>query len=111
MIDADRENAVLASFLFADDMGTDTKDAFFLSEDAFTSAFRRRVAIRINATTAVDKAYALLSYDMQESIEGTTYEQEWINILAQTPMPFSLVERYHKDIRRAFNERIIRGGR
>ena len=101
----DRENAILASFLYADDMGEDTSKSFLLSEYAFTSLFRKRVAVKINATTTIDKAYTLLSYDIENSVEGTTYEQQWINILAQTPLPLTLAKRYHDDVRKAYNNK------
>jgi len=107
MTNEDRENAVLASFLYSNDIGLDTKDAFQLAEDAFTSDFRRRVAVKINATTAVDRAYAYLSYELENAIEGTVYEMDWVNILAQTPLPFSLAKRYHSDIVSAFNNTLI----
>ncbi len=105
----DRENAILSSFLYADDMGEDKTDTFLLSEDAFTSAFRKRIAIKINATTATDKAYSLLSYDIESSVEGSVFEHNWIQILAQTPLPFSLAKRYHDDVREALNNRIAKG--
>jgi len=76
-----------------------------LSEDAFTSDFRRRVATKINATASVDKAYSVLSYDLESSIENTPYEQDWINILAQTPLPLTLAKRYHDDIRKEYDIR------
>ena len=114
MTATDRENAVLASFLYADDMGEDTSKAFQLSEDAFTSDFRRRVAVKINATTATDKAYAVLSYDIENKIGGTVFEQQWNEIvsasgLSQTPLPFSLALRYHDDIRKAYDNNIAKG--
>jgi len=105
MTTADRENAVLSSFLHADDGEEDTSKAFKLSEDAFTSSFRKRVAIKINATTQTDKAYAFLSYELENSVEDTIFEAEWINILDQRPLPFSLAIRYHDDIRKLYNQR------
>jgi len=111
MSNQDRENSILASFLYADDMGEDTSKAFLLSEDAFTSSFRKRVAMKINATTTIDKAYSLLSYDLENNVEGTVYEQDWINILAQTPLPFSLAKRYHDDVRKDYEKLIIGGSR
>ena len=107
MQQADRENAVLASFLYADDMGTDKTDTFILAADAFTTDFRRRVATKINATTAVDKHYSLLSYELENVIESTQYEQEWLNILAQTALPFSLAKKYHADIVTAHKNKIL----
>jgi hypothetical protein len=105
---ADRENAVLSSFLYSNDMGEDTSKAFLLSEDAFTSAFRRRVATRINATTATDKAYSFLSYEIENTIGGTIYENAWLDILAQTPLPFSLARRYHNDIRKDYSDETVK---
>ena len=49
----DRENAVLASFLYANDMGEDVSNSFLLSEDAFTGSFRQRIAIKINARISI----------------------------------------------------------
>ncbi len=94
----DRENAVLASFLYANDVGEDAENAFILAEDCFTSSYRRRVATKINATTTVDKAYSLLSYELENATLGSVFEAEWINILAQTPLPFTLAKRYHDDV-------------
>ena len=107
MQQADRENAVLASFLYADDMGTDKTDTFILAVDAFTTDFRRRVANKINTTTTVNKHYSLLSYELEYAIESTQYEQEWLNILAQTPLPFSLAKKYHNDIVIVHRNRIL----
>ncbi len=109
MTKEDRENAVLASFLYADDMGEDTSKAFLLSEDAFTNSFRKRVATKINATTSTDKTYSVLSYDIEYSIENTIYEQQWIDILAQTPLPLTLAKRYHDDIRETYNNSLLKG--
>ncbi len=106
---ADKENAVLASFLYANDMGEDTSSTFLLSEDAFTSDFRRRVAIKINATTTVDKTYSLLSYEIENAVEDTIYEQNWLDILSQTPLPLTLALKYHDDIRKAYDNSLIKG--
>lgn len=115
MTNEDIENSVLCSFLLANEMGEDTEKAFLLSEDAFTSSFRKRIATKINATTSTDKAYALLSYDLENSVTGTIYEQDWVNIIGsrtitgQTPLPLTLAKRYHDDIRKEYEIRLIRG--
>ena len=105
----DRENAVLASFLYANDVGENTDNAFLLCEECFTSPFRKRIAKRINAETSENRFYAVLSYDIEGSIAGTVYEDQWLNLLSQTPMPFSLAKRYHNDIKRIYDNNIIRG--
>ena len=104
----DRENSVLASFLDVDDLLMDKENTFLLSEDAFTSSFRKRVATKINATTSTDKAYGFLRYELETSISGTIYEHEWLEISsinAQTPLPLTLAKRYHDDIREAYNKK------
>jgi len=105
----DRENAVLASFLYADDMGTDKTDAFKLEEKAFTSSYRRATANKINDETANAKEYGYLSITIEGLTEGTEFEQDWINILAQTPLPFSMAKRIHNDLIVEFNNRIAKG--
>ncbi len=104
----DRENSVLASFLDVDDLLMDKEHTFLLSEDAFTSPFRRRVATKINATTVVDKAYGYLRYELETAVEGTIYAQEWLEISginAQIPLPLTLAKKYHDDIREAYNKK------
>ncbi len=102
----DRENAVLASFLYADDMGTDKTQAFELDSNIFTSSYRRATANKINDETNGDKQYGYLSVTLGDLTEGTEFEQEWINILAQTPMPFSVVKRMHNDLEIEYKKRL-----
>jgi len=109
MTNIDRENAVLASFLYADDMGTDKKQSFELDSRIFTSSYRRATANKINDETNNDKMYGYLSVTLQDLTANTMYEQEWINILAQTPLPFSMAKRIHNDLIVEFNNRIAKG--
>lgn len=102
----DRENAILASFLYADDMGTDKKEAFTLDSNIFTSEYRRATANKINDETSKDKMYGYLSITIEEHTKGTTFEQDWIDILAQTPMPFSVVKRIHDDLQKEHKNRL-----
>lgn len=93
-----RENSILASFLYANDVGTDTSEAFVLDQSAFTSSFRRATANKINDETNGDKMYGFLSVTLQDHTAGTSYEQDWIDIIAQTPMPLSVVKRMHEGL-------------
>ena len=104
----DRENAVLASFLYADDMGTDKTEAFELDQKAFTSSYRRATANKINDETKGDKMYGYLSLTLEGHTEGTIYEQEWIDILAQTPLPFSAAKRIHSDLFTEYENRLLK---
>lgn len=92
----DIENMILSSFLFLNDLAQRDEleyDMFVLSEFAFTSPFRSKVAAKINAVE--DEAYSYLSYELENSIQGTSYEQEWINILSQNSLSLKIVKRYH----------------
>ncbi len=105
----DRENAVLASFLYSDDMGTDKTESFELDSNIFTSSYRRATANKINDETNGDKQYGYLSITLEALTENTEFEQEWINILAQTPMPFSVVKRIYADLQKEYKARIVKG--
>ena len=102
----DRENAVLASFLYSDDMGTDKTQAFELDSNIFTSSYRRATANKINDETSGDKQYGYLLVTLGDLTEGTEFEQEYINIMAQTPMPFSVIERMSDDLKVEYKKRL-----
>ena len=97
-----RENSLLATFLYANDMGMNTNDAFTLNTEVFTSKFRTAVAKKINDETAQDRAYGFLSITLEDSIAGTSFEQEWANILSQTPLTFSIALRIHNNLEEEF---------
>ena len=105
----DRENAVLASFLYSDDMGTDKTQAFILDSDIFTSSYRRATANKINEETNNDKMYGYLSVTLQDLTIGTAFENEWTDIIGytgQTPMPFSVSKRYYDDLKVEYKKRL-----
>jgi len=104
----DRENAILASFLYSDDMGTDKTQAFILDDVVFTSSYRRATANKINDETKGDKMYGYLSITLEGHTEGTIYEQDWIDILAQTPMPFNVINKVYDDLVVEHKSRIIK---
>ncbi len=85
------ENAILSTFLFANEMSNDLSWIFKLDTSIFSNPFRKRVAEKINAVE--DDAYGFLSYELEESVSGTQFEQDFIDILAQTPL--SNTKKYH----------------
>ena len=107
----DRENAVLASFLYADDLGMDKSQTFELDQKVFTSSYRRATANKINDETNGDKLYGYLSITLEGHTEGTAYEQDWIDILAQTPMPFPVIKRVHDDLVLEYKQRTTKAFR
>ena len=107
----DRENAVLASFLYADDVGTDKTQAFNLDSNIFTNEYRRAVANKINDEMDGDQFMGYLSITLEGQTEGTVFEKDWIDILAQTPMPFSVVNRIHNDLKVEYKKRLARSFR
>ena len=104
----DRENSILASFLYANDMGADTTEAFQLNPNIFTSAYRRATANKINDETNGEKYYGYLSITLEAHTKGTVYEQDWLDILSQTPMPFSVIKRIHSDLEHEYSNRLLK---
>jgi hypothetical protein len=107
----DIENMVLASFLYANDVGEDIKNAFLLNADHFTSSYRRATAAKINDETNGDRFYGFLSHILQEETGDTSFEQDFIDILNQTPMPFSAIKRYVEQLEISYKERIAKAFR
>jgi len=89
----DIERAILSTFLFANDLDDDLSKVYELDISFFTSPFRKRVAEKINEVQ--DGAYGFLSYKIEESIEGTQFEMEWLNILAQNSLGLGYSKRYY----------------
>lgn len=87
----DIENAILSTFLLANDMSNDLSWIFKLDTSIFSSKFKKRVAEKINAVE--DGAYGFLSYTIEESVIGTPYEQDFIDVLAAHPITH--VKKYH----------------
>ncbi|MDM5264701.1 hypothetical protein PF327_10890 [Sulfurovum sp. XTW-4] len=99
------ERALLGSFLWSNDLGMDTKDAFILDTSLFTSDDRKLIASKINETTDTeDRFYSLLNMEIEQ-----TSSHEWMEIAALTPFIFSLSKRYHEYLIEKRNDRIILG--
>ena len=100
------QRAVLSTFLWSNDTGLDTKDAFTLNPYVFTGD-RVLIASKINEVTDTeDKFYSLLNMEL----ENTSLE-EWMEIAQQTPMPFSLAKRYYEKLESDNRERIAKAFR
>lgn len=89
----DVENAILATFLDANDLGDDLSHVYPLDISIFTSAFRKRVAVKINGVT--DESYGFESYNIEESVKGTRFEHDFMEILAQTSLGLQFSKKYH----------------
>jgi len=84
------QESILATFLWSNDMGIDTKDAFTLNLRHFTGDLYL-VAAKVNEVTATDdKFFGMLLLELEN-----TSPQAWLDISQQTPMPFSVVKRLH----------------
>ena len=87
------QRAILASFLWSNDMGMNTKDAFKLKPSLFTDD-RYLIASKINETTDTeDRFYGILNLELEN-----TSPSEWLEISQQTPLPFTVAERYHNKL-------------
>ncbi len=93
------EDAVLSTFLFANDFGLDMNDVFKLDLTAFSTKYKQRVAEQIN--NVQDSFYGYLMTQIEAKTVGTIYEQEFINIIAQTPLTFVQAKKYHDDLVKA----------
>ena len=84
------QRAVLATFLWSNDLQMDTKDAFTINPHLFTGDLKL-VAAKVNEVTKTeDKFYSLLNLELEQ-----TSPSEWLEIAQQTPLPFSLAKRYY----------------
>lgn len=90
----DIENAILSTFLFANELEPNLDFVFELDTSIFTSSFRKRVAEKINAVD--DGAYGFLEYNIGESVEGTEFEQDYIDMITQCSL--TLVRKYHDSL-------------
>ena len=106
-----RENTLLASFLFLDDLGFKKDEVFKLNSEIFTSSYRRATANKINDETDTDKMYGFLSVTLEEHTKGTKFEQDWIDIIAQTPLILCQAKRIHDDLKTEHKERIAKAFR
>ncbi len=94
------QRAVLSSFLWSNDVGIDTKDAFILNQHVFTGD-RILIAAKINEVTETEyKFYSLLNMELEN-----TSQEEWMEIAQQTPMPFSLTKRYYEKLGKDYMKR------
>ena len=89
-MDMNIQQAILATFLWSNDVGTDTEDAFTLNINLFDGD-RRLIAAKINEVTeSEDRFYGMLNLELEN-----TSSQEWLYISTQTPLPFSVAKRLH----------------
>ena len=87
------QRAILASFLWCNDLGMPTKEAFLLNVDAFTDD-RRLIASKINeVTTTKDRHYSILNMELEN-----TSQQEWLKISEQTALPFAYAKKMHNTL-------------
>ncbi len=88
------ERAILATFLYANDLEDNLDEIYFLDTRAFSTPFNQRVAQKINEVK--DSGYGFLSYQIEDSIEGTQYEQEFLYILEQTSLGLKFSKSYYQ---------------
>ena len=96
--------ALLSSFLWSDDMGIDKKDAFRVDVSVFDNDFKQ-IAEKINDTTETnERFYSLLNLQIENAAPSQHFE-----IATQTPLPFSLAKKYHEQLVKDRNNKIIIG--
>jgi len=82
------ESALLGCFLWSNDLGIDTKDAFILDTSIFTNRDRKLIASKINeVTNTEDRFYSLLNMELENTCQQ--------DISVYTPFEFSLAKKYY----------------
>ncbi len=100
------QRAVLSSFLWSNDVGIDTEDAFILNPHVFTGD-RILIASKINEVTETeDKFYSLLNMELEN-----TSREEWMEITQQTPLVFSFAKRCYEKLEADNRERLAKAYR
>ncbi len=98
------QRAILSTFLWSNDLAIDTHNAFMLDLDVFNGD-AYLIASKINEVTQTeDRYYGILNLELEN-----TSAIEWMEILAQTAMPFSVVKRYHSKLQQDYRQKISRG--
>ena len=99
---ANIESALLGCFLWSNDLGIDTKDAFILDTSIFTNKDRKLIASKINeVTNTEDRFYSLLNMELEN-----TCQHEWLNISEYTPFEFSLAKKYYDKLLLNYTNRL-----
>ena len=99
------EDAILATYLFANDLDLNLDKAFKLDLDVFSTRYRQSVAKSINSVK--NGYYGLLSIRLEEKVIGTEYELDFLNILSQTPLTLRIAEQYHLHLQKKIKFRSI----
>lgn len=105
----DRENAIISSFLFANDVHENLDDAFILDESIFSTNFKKRIVAKLNEETNGDQMYGYQNIAIEEKVKDTPLVVEWIEILAQNPIPLSVAKRLYDDLVKERMQRIAMG--
>lgn len=77
------ECAVLSTLLYADDYGI---EKIQINPEHFYHPFNKRVAEYIHKLMQRDRCLGILIYKLTDVVEGTQWEVNWLDILAQTPV-------------------------
>lgn len=89
------QRAILATFLWSNDLQMDTKDAFEINPNMFNGDMRL-IAAKVNEVTQTDdKFYSLLNLELEK-----TSPREWLEIAQQTPLTFSLASKYYSKLKK-----------
>lgn len=88
------QRAILSTFLWSNDFGMDTDEAFTLDASVFTGD-KYLIASKLNeVTNSEDRFFSLLNIELEN-----TSPREWTFIAEQTPLPFSVAKRYYEKLR------------
>ena len=99
------EEAILVTFLFAHELELNLEEVFTLDVDVFSTEYKKSIVKNINSHKS--EFYSAISLILDEKAENTKYEYEFLNILSQTPLTFSLAKKYHSQLQNRLKLRSI----
>ena len=102
----DIECAILATFFFHD-RNYDDKP-FTLNPDFFGYPFNKRVAEKIVETLQDNKSPSLVSYIIEDSVNGTNKEVDFHNIMASNPLTMRCAKQYHDYLKTEYLKRELK---
>ena len=81
---------------------------FKLDSQVFTYPYNKRVAERINETIDKEDSLSLLSFLIQDKSANTKHEQDFLEILTQTPLVISVARKYHDYLKMEYVRKMVK---
>lgn len=90
------EISILATCLYQEDFW---KEPFKLDESVFTHPFNKRLAGTINRHIDENRSVGVLMYTLQDKVEGTKYESNFLDVISANVLALSTMKKYVEELR------------